>query len=85
MADGVNATVVSPDYTLTLDPGYKYPMELEEVYAGLLYVYEHAEELNVDVHLIGFKLQSLRAKGLDLPNVPETRSDFLKSWQKIQY
>ena len=44
-----------------------------------------AEELNVDVHLIGFKLQSLRAKGLDLPNVPETRSDFLKSWQKIQY
>ena len=48
VADGVNATVVSPDYTLTLDPGYKYPMELEEVYAGLLYVYEHAEELNVD-------------------------------------
>ena len=48
VADAVNATVVSPDYTLSLDPSYKYPMELEEVYAGLLYAYEHADELNVD-------------------------------------
>ena len=47
-ADGVNATVVSVDYTLTKDPAYKYPMELEDAYAGLLYVYEHADELNVD-------------------------------------
>ena len=36
VADGSGATVVSPDYTLTQDPSYKYPMELEEVYAGLL-------------------------------------------------
>ena len=43
-----------------------------------------AEEMNVDVHLVGFKLQCLREKGLELPNVPETRSDFLKSWQKRQ-
>ena len=48
VADGANATVVSVDYTLTSDPGYKYPMELEDAYAGLLYVYEHADELNVD-------------------------------------
>lgn len=48
VADGCKATVVSPDNTLSLDPSYKYPMELEEVYAGLLYVYEHADELNVD-------------------------------------
>ena len=48
VADGSNATVVSPDYTLSLDDSYKYPMELEEVYAGLLYVYEHADELYVD-------------------------------------
>ncbi|MCR5844513.1 MAG: alpha/beta hydrolase [Oscillospiraceae bacterium] len=48
VADGSNATVVSPDYTLSLDPSYEYPMELEEVYAGLLYVYQHADELNVD-------------------------------------
>ena len=48
VADGSNATVVSPDYTLSLDPSYKYPMELEEVYAGLLYVYQHADELHVD-------------------------------------
>ncbi|MBQ3426157.1 MAG: alpha/beta hydrolase [Clostridia bacterium] len=48
VADACNATVVSPDYTLSLDPSYKYPMELEEVYAGLHYVYENADELNVD-------------------------------------
>ena len=48
VADASNATVFSPDYTLSLDPSYEYPMELEEVYAGLLYVYNHAEELNVD-------------------------------------
>jgi acetyl esterase/lipase len=48
MADAGRATVVSVDYTLTKDPAYKYPMELEDAYAGLLYVYEHADELNVD-------------------------------------
>jgi len=48
VADGSGATVVAPDYTLSLDPSYKYPMELEEVYAGLLYAYKHADELNVD-------------------------------------
>ena len=48
VADGNYATVISPDYTLSKDPSYKYPMELEDVYAGLLYVYEHADELNVD-------------------------------------
>jgi acetyl esterase/lipase len=48
LADANNATVVSVDYTLTLDPAYKYPMELEDAYAGLLYVYENADELRVD-------------------------------------
>ena len=48
IADTSNAIVVSPDYTVSLDPSYKYPMELEEAYAGLLYVYEHADELHVD-------------------------------------
>jgi acetyl esterase/lipase len=48
VADGSDATVIAPDYTLSLDPAYKYPMELEQVYAGLLYAYEHADELNVD-------------------------------------
>ena len=48
VAEGSGATVIAPDYTVTLDPSYKYPMELEEVYAGLLYAYEHADELNVD-------------------------------------
>ena len=48
IADRSHATVVSVDYTLTKDPSYKYPMELEDAYAGLLYVYEHADELNAD-------------------------------------
>ena len=48
VADGIGTTVISPDYTLSLDPDYKYPMELEEVYAGLHYAFEHADELNVD-------------------------------------
>lgn len=47
-ADTSGATFVSVDYTLTKDPCYKYPMELEDAYAGLLYVYEHADELCVD-------------------------------------
>ena len=48
LADESKATVISVDYTLTKDSSYKYPMELEDAYAGLLYVYEHADELNVD-------------------------------------
>ncbi len=48
IADACHATVVSLDYTLSVDPSYKYPTELEEAYAGLLYVYEHADELNGD-------------------------------------
>ena len=44
VADGSSATVDSVEK----DPDYKYPMELEDAYAGLLYVYEHADELNVD-------------------------------------
>ena len=39
IADGSAATVIAPDYTLSLDPSYKYPME---------YAYEHADELKVD-------------------------------------
>ncbi|MDO4418603.1 MAG: alpha/beta hydrolase [Eubacteriales bacterium] len=48
LADSNDATVVSVDYTVTLDPAYRYPMELEDAYAGLLYVYKHADELRVD-------------------------------------
>ena len=48
LADENKATVVSVDYTLTKDPSYKYPMELRDAYAGLLYVYEHADELHVN-------------------------------------
>ena len=48
IADSSKTTVISVDYTLTKDPSYRYPMELEDAYAGLLYVYEHADALHVD-------------------------------------
>lgn len=48
IADSSKTTVISVDYTLTKDPSYRYPMELEDTYAGLLYVYEHADALHVD-------------------------------------
>jgi hypothetical protein len=56
-------------------------MEFYESHPDLGTHEELAHELEVDINLIGFKFQSLRAKGLDLPNIPETRTDFLKSWQ----
>lgn len=57
-------------------------MEFYEAHNDMGTFEELAQELGVDQNLIGFKFQSLRSKGLDLPNVPETRSDFLKSWQR---
>ena len=48
MANTYGATVFSPEYTLTTDESYSYHIELDEVYAGLTYVYEHADELKVD-------------------------------------
>lgn len=48
MANRLQATVFSPEYTLTTDPSYTYPIELMEAYAGLAYVHEHGDELHVD-------------------------------------
>ena len=48
MANSLGVTVFSPEYTLTTDPSYTYHIELDEAYAGLTYVYEHAAELHVD-------------------------------------
>ena len=48
MANNNNASVVSVEYTLTTDPSYRYFVEIEQSYAGLKYVYEHADELNID-------------------------------------
>ena len=48
MANSLGVTVFSPEYTLTTDPSYTYHIELDEAYAGLTYVYEHADELHVD-------------------------------------
>lgn len=48
MANRLGATVFSPEYTLTTDESYTYPIELKEVYAGLTYVHEHGDELHVD-------------------------------------
>ena len=43
---------------------------------------ELAYEHGVDEHLIAFKFYGLRSKGYELPNIPETRNDFLKHWTK---
>lgn len=40
-----------------------------------------AAELGVDPGMIKFKFKALRYKGYDLPNIPETRADFLRNWQ----
>ena len=40
-----------------------------------------AMELGVDVGVVKFKFRALRYKDYDLPNLPETRADFLKNWQ----
>ena len=48
MANKLGATVFSVEYTLASDPSYTYHIELDEAYAGLAYVHEHADELHVD-------------------------------------
>ena len=52
MANTYGATVFSVEYTLATDPTYTYHIELDEAYAGLAYVYEHADELKVDANKI---------------------------------
>ena len=52
MANTLGATVFSVEYTLATDPSYTYHIELDEAYAGLNYVYEHADELKVDANKI---------------------------------
>ena len=42
---------------------------------------EMAVKCRVDIELIRFKLQALTCKGFELPNIPETRNDFLRHWQ----
>lgn len=46
LAVGVNAAVVFVDYVNS--PAARYPTQNEQAYASLLYVVEHARELNVD-------------------------------------
>ena len=42
-----------------------------------------AADLGVDVGVVKFKFKALGCKGYELPNLPETQSDFLKNWQHI--
>lgn len=41
-----------------------------------------AAEFGVDVGVVKFKFKALTYKEYDLPNIPETQSDFLKNWQR---
>ena len=47
-------------------------------YSDLPTIPRLAAELGVDEHIVEFKLQALRYKGYDLPNIPELKSDFLR-------
>ena len=44
--------------------------------------FQLACEMGLDVEMIKFKFRALGYKGYDLPNIPETQSDFLKNWQR---
>lgn len=39
-------------------------------------------ELGVDVGMVKFKIKALGYKDYDIPNLPETQSDFLKNWMR---
>lgn len=41
-----------------------------------------AAELGVIPEVVKFKFRALQYKGYDLPNIPETRADFLKNWKR---
>ena len=41
-----------------------------------------AADLGIDVGLVKFKFKALGYKNYDLPNIPETRADFLRNWQR---
>ena len=44
-----------------------------------------AAELGVYVGVVKFKFKALAYKEYELPNLPETQSDFLKNWQRNPY
>lgn len=60
--------------------------QMQEFYDGISDIPSYQQlacELGVDVGVIKFKFKALSYKGYDLPNLPETQSDFLKNWQRI--
>ncbi len=48
--EGLNCTVVSVDYKLA--PEHRHPEGMEDCYAGLLWTFDHADELSIDVNKI---------------------------------
>ena len=40
-----------------------------------------AKDLGIAEELVRYKLRILKYKDIDLPNIPETHSDFLRSWK----
>lgn len=67
LAIGSNAAVVFVNYTPS--PEAQYPVPLEEAYAALVYVAEHAKELNVDpsrIAIVGDSVGGNMAAGVTL-------------------
>ncbi len=56
--------------------------EFYDCHSGMPSYDQLAAELGVDVGLVKFKFKALSYKEYDLPNIPETRADFLRNWQR---
>ena len=41
-----------------------------------------ADDLGIDAGLVKYKFRALSYKDYELPNIPETRADFLRNWQR---
>jgi len=55
--------------------------EFYDMHSDLPSFSEIAADLGVAAGVVKYKCKALNYKGYDLPNIPETRSDFLRNWR----
>ena len=58
--------------------------EFYECHEGMPSFEQLASELKVDIGVVKFKFKALSYKNYELPNIPETRCDFLTNWRSTQ-
>lgn len=56
--------------------------EFYDIHSDMPSYEQLAAGLGIDVGLVKFKFKALGYKNYDLPNIPETRADFLRNWQR---